>query len=105
MQHVISVAFDFDDETVKKKLEQRMANEMYSDIQRGLMNDAKSRLGLNGTWNDKDDWIRILSPAIEDFFEQNSDEIIAAIAERVSRAQIRRKANREKLEEACDASD
>lgn len=105
MQHVISVAFDFDDETVKKKLEQRMANEMYDDIKRDMLNECKSELRLNEYYGSREAWVRLLNPAIERFFERNRDDLIDAIVDKVSRAQLKRKANREKLEEARDASD
>lgn len=105
MQHVISVAFDFDDETVKKKLEQRMANEMYDDIKRDMLNECKNELGLNACYGSRAAWIRLLNQAIESFFERSRDEIIDAIVEKVARAQLKRKEYKEKLEEVCDASD
>ena len=103
MQHIINIAFDFDDEKVKAIAENTVAKELDSII-KGIVLDhiapVKRISWGNGKAYDWGAFDRRTSEIIEKFLADNKDEILDRAATKLSESYKRTKAWKEKAEES-----
>lgn len=96
MQHIINVAFDFNDEAVAKKIEENaervVLGEIREQIEKYLFNNSKYyHLDKNR--------IEVISQGIlEKLMEENKDRIIDLAVEKLAERLSRTKAAREKIQ-------
>ena len=102
MQHIVNIAFDFDDEKVKSIAEDAVSNELDSIIRKIVLDHiAPMAISVYGdvkrrNWDAFDSKTREI---IEEFLETNKDEILDRAATKLSESYKRTKAWREKAEE------
>lgn len=102
MQHIVNIAFDFDDEKVKSIAEDAVSNELDSIIRKIVLDHiAPISISVYGdvkrrNWDTFDSKTREI---IEEFLEANKDEILDRAATKLSESYKRTKAWREKAEE------
>jgi hypothetical protein len=103
MQHIVNIAFDFDDEKVKSIAEDAVSNELDSIIRKIVLDHiAPISISVYGdvkrrNWDTFDSKTREI---IEEFLEANKDEILDRAATKLSESYKRTKAWKEKAEEA-----
>ena len=102
MQHIVNIAFDFDDEKVKSIAENTVAKELDSII-KGIVVEriapTKRNIWGNGKTHDWEEFDRRTREIIEEFLEANKDEILDRAATKLSESYKRTKAWKEKAEE------
>lgn len=102
MQHIVNIAFDFDDEKVKSIAEDAVSNELDSIIRKIVLDHiAPISISVYGdvkrrNWDTFDSKTREI---IEEFLEANKDEILDRAATKLSESYKRTKAWKEKAEE------
>lgn len=102
MQHIVNIAFDFDDEKIKSIVEDAVSNELDSIIRKIVLDHiAPISISVYGdvkrrNWDVFDIKTREI---IEEFLEANKDEILDKAATKLSESYKRTKAWREKAEE------
>ena len=104
MQHIVNIAFDFDDEKVKSIAENTVVKELDSIIKEIVVERiAPTRRIMWGNGKSQaHDWDAFDSKTreiIEEFLEANKDEILDRAATKLSESYKRTKAWREKAEE------
>ena len=95
MEHIVQFAIGIDDETIQKRIE----NNAYNDILENLIADIKKDLpktygGVN--------WRRLVDDAIEEFIQENKDEIIETAAKELCESFRRTKAFKERMKESME---
>lgn len=102
MQHIVNIAFDFDDEKVKAIAENTVSHELDSII-KGIVLDHIAPISISvygdvkrRNWDTFDSKTREI---IEEFLDANKDEILDKAATKLSESYKRTKAWREKAEE------
>lgn len=101
-QHIVNIAFDFDDEKIRQTAENTIDNEMHN-IVKNIVLDKIAPFGNSWYSNKKErDWSRFnakVDDQIRDFINENKDEIIERAASKVAESIKRTKAWKEKVEE------
>lgn len=92
MMHVMNIAMDFDDDTIRQKIEKQA----YGDILNKLC--AQAEKALPQTYGHVD-WRILVDAKVRDMLEEHKDEIIDAAAERLVESVRRSKKFREAVEE------
>lgn len=93
MQHILNVAFDFDDATIKRKVEASA----YDQIIQKLYNDVKN--SLPKTYRGPN-YLSFARDAAEKLIDEHKDEII----ESATKALVEKAQNTKKWREAKDAA-
>lgn len=93
MQHIINVAFDFDDTTVKKYIEERAIN----DVRDRIWNLTQKHMPQGYR-----EWDSFVREPVSDFLEKHADEVIDIAAIMVAKRVESRKAWKEALADARD---
>lgn len=83
MQHIVNIAFDFDDQTIKKKIEE----DAYNDILNMIREDIQKVICSMNYWNGKPN-VNDISPLkeivreeVRNVLAENKETIIQAAAE------------------------
>lgn len=85
MQHIIQFAFDFEDDKVRKSIEQNIENQIVSNIESQLNKQYfEKRWGYNPVEN-------MVSESVKKIMRENKDEIIKTTARMLCERLIRRK--------------
>lgn len=106
MQHIVNIAFDFDDEKVKKVAENKVENEMSSIIKQIVTEQIAPlerqfgmyREGPVHNWNKFD---RRVDGIIREFMETNKEEIMDRAATKLAESYKRTKAWKEQAQVTC----
>ena len=101
MQHIMQIAFDFDDERVRtvaeNKIEQSMDNiikDIVTDRIAPFTTDYYSRSGKTRDWSELD---RMVKDHVNSIIDEHKDEIIQKAAEMLCESYKRTKAWKEKV--------
>lgn len=102
MQHIVNIAFDFDDEKVKAIAENTVSHELDSIIKGIVLNHiapTKRNIWGNGMSHDWEEFDKRTREIVEEFLEANKDEILDRAATKLYESYKRTKAWKEKAEE------
>lgn len=91
MRHVVSIAFDFDDDTIRHYIEEQAVD----DVRNQLIADARRQVPRNDC-----DWQALVERCIRDYLDEHVDEIVSTAALVLAMRTSRRKPWRECLAEA-----
>lgn len=101
MQHIVNIAFDFDDEKASKAAEKAVENEM-DKIIKGIVLDkiAPEKSTFYGRKERDWDWFNhSVDNVINNIISEHKEEIIERAAEKLAESYKRTKAWKEKVEE------
>ena len=108
MQHFMTIAFDFDDEKVKKVVENRIENELNSIVEKIVVDHiAPVKNTAVGIWSGKsevNDWSYFnarLDKFAEAFLYEHKEEVIDLAAKMLADSYRRTKAWKEKAQVTC----
>ena len=94
MEHIVQFAIGFDDEGIRKRLEENA----YDDILNKLVNEAKKGLSLNcPEYNQRERWKTIVDKALHNYFDENKETILDLAASKLAESYKRTKAYKEKM--------
>lgn len=94
MEHIVQFAIGFDDEGIRKRLEENA----YNDILDKLVNEAKKGLSLNcSEYYQRQRWESIVEGALHNYFDENKDAILDLAASKLAEYYKRTKAYKEKM--------
>lgn len=85
MQHIIQFAFDFEDDRIRKSIEQNIENQIVSNIESQL-----NKQYLEKRWGDNP-VESMVSESVKKIMRENKDEIIKTTARMLCERLIRRK--------------
>ena len=104
MQHVLNIAFDFDDEKVKQVAEKAVATDMATIIN-AIVTDKIAPMTSGWYGKRERDWSSLwnkVDSAIDKIIADNRDEIIEKAAEKLVKSARSTKAWKEKFAEIMD---
>lgn len=94
MEHIVQFAIGFDDEGIRKRLEENA----YNDILDKLVNEAKKGLSLNcSDYRNRERWQTMVNEALRDYFDENKEIILDLAASKLAEYYKRTKAFKEKM--------
>lgn len=99
--HIVNIAFDFDDETIRNRVEE----DAYSDVVKCLAEEARKALPQkSGYWTRERgvDWDGLVRDRLSAFFTEHADEIVKAAAGRLYESLRRTKRVREAVDGALE---
>lgn len=96
MEHIVQIAFDFDDERVRQTIENTVKKEVIDGIQTDI---TKALLHNFGSWNGKENaLVDLMRERTDEFLKENKDVILEAAAKNLSERLARSKKGKELLE-------
>ena len=101
-QHIVNIAFDFDDDKARQIAESTIDNEMHNIVKNIVLDKIAP---FENTWYSNKagrNWSQFnakVDNQIRDFINENKDEIIERVASKVAESVKRTKAWKEKFEE------
>lgn len=97
MEHIVQIAFDFDDERVRQTIENTVKKEVIDGIQADI---TKTLLRNFGSWNCSKEsaLVDLMRERTDDFLKENKDVILEAAAKNLSERLARSKKGKELLE-------
>lgn len=101
MEHIVQIAFDFDDERVRQTIENTVKKEVINGIQTDITNALIHNFGSwNGAWNRSKEnaLVDLMRERTDDFLKENKDVILEAAAKNLSERLARSKKGKELLE-------
>lgn len=104
MQHVLNIAFDFDDENVKRVAEKAVATDMATIIN-GIVTDKIAPMKSGWYGEQERDWSILwnkVDSAIDKIIADNRDEIIEKASEKLVKSARATKAWKEKFADVMD---
>lgn len=102
MEHIVSFGISFDDETIKKHIQERA----YQDVRDQLVSQAMSQLRSGRpSYRDDDMWKRMAANALTSWIDQHKDDVIEAAANVLADRFSRTKAFKQRMNEAIDSVD
>ena len=94
MEHIVQFAIGFDDEGIRKRLEENA----YNDILDKLVNEAKKGLSLNcSDYRNRERWQTMANEALRNYFDENKEAILDLAASKLAEYYKRTKAFKEKM--------
>ena len=97
MEHIVQFAIGFDDEGIRKRLEENA----YNDILDKLVIEAKKGLSLNfSDYRNRERWQTMVNEALRDYFDENKEAILDLAASKLAEYYKRTKAFKEKMSNA-----
>ena len=94
MEHIVQFAIGFDDEGIRKRLEENA----YNDILDKLVIEAKKGLSLNcSDIYQRQRWSTIVDMALHNYFDENKEAILDLAASKLAEYYKRTKAFKEKM--------
>ena len=94
MEHIVQFAIGFDDEGIRKRLEENA----YNDILDKLVIEAKKGLSLNcSDYRNRERWQTMVNEALRDYFDENKEAILDLAASKLAEYYKRTKAFKEKM--------
>ena len=104
MEHILNIAFNFDDDKVRKVAENAVENEMNSII-KGIVTDKIAPMSSGWYPNKERDWSRLwdgVDRAIGDMLADHREEIIELAADKLVKSARSTKAWRSKFSEIVE---
>lgn len=101
MEHILNIAFDFDDEKVKQKAETAVENEMQTII-KDIVTDQIAPMSSGWYGKQQRDWSNLwnkVDRAIDKIIADNREEIIEKAADKLVKSAKSTKAWKEKFAE------
>lgn len=101
MEHIVQIAFDFDDERVRQTIENTVKKEVIDGIQTDITEALLHNFGSwNGAWNRSKEnaLVDLMRERTDDFLKENKDVILEAAAKNLSERLARSKKGKELLE-------
>ena len=101
MEHIVQIAFDFDDERVRQTIENTVKKEVIDGIQTDITNALIRNFGSwNRAWNRSKEnaLVDLMRERTDDFLKENKDVILEAAAKNLSERLARSKKGKELLE-------
>lgn len=110
MQHVVNIAFDFDDEKVTKIAESAIENDINSIIEKIISDHLAPEKTYYYGWEKKTDrsWEALskkIDDRIDDMLDEHKDEIIEMASNKLVESYKRTKAWKERTQEKLDKED
>lgn len=110
MQHVINIAFDFDDEKVTKIAENAIENDINSIIEKIILDYLAPEHTYYMGWSTKTErsWEKLknkIDARIDVMLNEHKDEIIEMASDKLVRSYQRTKAWKEKVNQKLDKED
>jgi len=102
MQHILNIAFDFDDERIKKVVEGKIEEEIHETIEREILGHIAPYTDSRSLFRNWDMLLTRVEGEIKKVIWKNEDAIIENAAIRVADSIRRTKAWREKYKEVLD---
>ena len=94
MEHIVQFAIGFDDEGIRKRLQENA----YNDILDKLTNEAKKGLSLNCSgYYQTQRWQTMVNEALHNYFDENKEAILDLAATKLAESYKRTKAYKEKM--------
>lgn len=94
MEHIVQFAIGFDDEGIRKRLEENA----YNDILGKLVDEGKKSLGFRGScYSQGERWTYFIEQALQSYFNENKELIIDLAATKLAESYKRTKAFKEKM--------
>ena len=94
MEHIVQFAIGFDDEGIRKRVEENA----YNDILDKLVGEAKKGISLNcSEYYQRQRWESIVNEALHNYFDENKETIIDLAATKLAESYKRTKAYKEKM--------
>lgn len=79
MQHIVQIAFDFDDNKIRESIERNIENQIISDIKKQIEKEYfEYRYGPNPI-------DQIIREVVKDLIEQHEQEIIKSVKDNMSK--------------------
>lgn len=101
MEHIVQIAFDFDDERVRQTIENTVKKEVIDGIQTDITEALLHNFGSwNGTWDRSKEnaLVDLMRERTDEFLKENKDVILEAAAKNLSERLARSKKGKELLE-------
>lgn len=101
MEHIVQIAFDFDDVRVRQTIENTVKKEVIDGIQRDITEALLHNFGSwDGRWNRSKEnaLVDLMRERTDDFLKENKDVILEAAAKNLSERLARSKKGKELLE-------
>lgn len=97
MEHIVQIAFDFDDERVRQTIENTVKKEVIDGIQADI---TKTLLRNFGSWNCSKEsaLVDLMRERTDNFLKENKDVILEAAAKNLSERLAKSKKGKELLE-------
>ena len=97
MEHIVQIAFDFDDERVRQTIENTVKKEVIDGIQTDI---TKALLRNFGSWNSNKEGalVDLVQERMDNFLKENKDVILEAAAKNLSERLAKSKKGKELLE-------
>ena len=97
MEHIVQIAFDFDDERVRQTIENTVKKEVIDGIQTDI---TKALLRNFGSWNCSKEsaLVDLMRERTDNFLKENKDVILEAAAKNLSERLAKSKKGKELLE-------
>ena len=101
MEHIVQIAFDFDDERVRQTIENTVKKEVIdgiqTDITKALLHNFRY---WNGSWDSSKEnaLVDLMRERTDEFLKENKDVILEAAAKNLSERLARSKKGKELLE-------
>lgn len=97
MEHIVQIAFDFDDERVRQTIENTVKKEVIDGIQTDI---TKTLLRNFGSWNCSKEsaLVDLMRERTDNFLKENKDVILEAAAKNLSERLAKSKKGKELLE-------
>lgn len=110
--HIINVAFDFDDEKVKRSLEKSAESEILKSIKDDIVSEISKKsdifYGVSKEDKYRDGLRKMVKDSIDTMLEDYKDEIVYAasvrLAERLSKTKTAKEMLKETIEEVKDGN-
>lgn len=96
MEHLVNMAFRFDDTDIVNRIKEFA----YDEVVKVLTQEAKKSLPHKSYYGDKVDWNKVVDKTVEQFLNNNSEAIIQAAAAQLCESMKRTKAVKEAMVEA-----
>ena len=94
MEHIVQFAIGFDDEGIRKRVEENA----YNDIIGKLVKEAKKDLGLEGSYfSPRVTWKTNEENALHDYFDENKELIIDLAASKLADSYMCTKKKKKKM--------
>lgn len=101
MEHIVQIAFDFDDKRVRQTIENTVKKEVIDGIKTDITEALLHNFGSwNGAWNHSKEsaLVDLMRERTDDFLKENKDVILEAAAKNLSERLARSKKGKELLE-------
>ena len=101
MEHIVQIAFDFDDERVRQTIENTVKKEVIDGIQTDITKALFHNFGSwNGSWNRSKEsaLVDLMRERADNFLKENKDVILEAAAKNLSERLAKSKKGKELLE-------